>query len=436
MIVFNLFSELAYRAPGLLHEHAGVIKKSIFPSETLAWTATIRGAVYAAISLGVFPRFRAGADLAAAAGEFALPLVVVPFFLFLLGICWFLMALGSFTRDVAHLMISIVPVFMFATPIFYSIEDVPPNLRIYLHLNPIGNYVEMIRDLLLFNRFPGLFLWRDGCGLAPHFLFRVSFLHAIQGRVRRCHLILSSAAIASARRSSSICGATISSNRRSSGIGSSSTISIGCCGTSALRFAAASGSASSAATAPAKPRSVADHLRHHLADAWQCASQWAGGSDSALGAGFDHELTGRENALIGGAILGMRRATVEARLPAIAAFAGIGDFFYQPVKLYSSGMAARLAFAVCAHADADILIVDEALSVGDEAFGAKCDAFIKNFAEHGTILVVSHDLATLEAICDRVLWIEDGVVRAVGSANEVIPYREAIEKPVVFAKIA
>jgi lipopolysaccharide transport system ATP-binding protein len=148
----------------------------------------------------------------------------------------------------------------------------------------------------------------------------------------------------------------------------------------------------------------------------------------ALGAGFDHELTGRENALIGGAILGMKRATIEARLPAIAAFADIGDFFYQPVKLYSSGMTARLAFAVCAHADADILIVDEALSVGDAAFGAKCDAFIKDFANHGTILVVSHDLATLETICDRVIWIEKGRVYAIGAAKEVIEsYRWALE---------
>jgi lipopolysaccharide transport system ATP-binding protein len=148
----------------------------------------------------------------------------------------------------------------------------------------------------------------------------------------------------------------------------------------------------------------------------------------ALGAGFDHELTGRENALIGGAILGMRRSTIEARLPAIAAFADIGDFFNQPVKLYSSGMAARLAFAVCAHADADVLIVDEALSVGDELFGAKCDAFIKDFAERGTILVVSHALQTLEALCDRVIWIEDGVVRGAGAAREIIAlYREAIE---------
>src|ERR1700731_4748862 len=87
----------------------------------------------------------------------------------------------------------------------------------------------------------------------------------------------------------------------------------------------------------------------------------------ALGAGFDHELTGRENALIGGAILGMRRSVVKARLDDIA------------------------AFAVCAHADADILIVDEALSVGDAAFAAKCDRYIKDFAKHGTILVVSHD---------------------------------------------
>jgi lipopolysaccharide transport system ATP-binding protein len=147
----------------------------------------------------------------------------------------------------------------------------------------------------------------------------------------------------------------------------------------------------------------------------------------ALGAGFDHELTGRENALIGGAILGMKRATVEARLSAIAAFADIGDFFYQPVKLYSSGMASRLAFAICAHADADILIVDEALSVGDAAFGKKCDAFIRDFAKRGTILVVSHNLDMLESLCDRVIWIEDGIARAIGPAGEVIAaYRAAI----------
>ena len=147
----------------------------------------------------------------------------------------------------------------------------------------------------------------------------------------------------------------------------------------------------------------------------------------ALGNGFDAELSGRENAMIGGAILGLKRAEVLKRLPSIEAFADIGDFFYQPLKMYSSGMAARLAFAVCAHADADILIVDEALSVGDAEFGAKCDAYIKDFAKHGTILVVSHDLATLEALCDRLVWIDQGLVKAIGTPREIIPeYRIAM----------
>jgi lipopolysaccharide transport system ATP-binding protein len=140
----------------------------------------------------------------------------------------------------------------------------------------------------------------------------------------------------------------------------------------------------------------------------------------ALGAGFDPDLTGRENAMIGGAILGLRRAQVQARLEAIADFAEIGDFFDQPLKTYSSGMASRLAFAICVHADAEIFIVDEALSVGDAAFAIKCDAFFREFASHGTIIVVSHDLTTLQTICSRVVWIEDGEVRAFGKPSDVI----------------
>ena len=147
----------------------------------------------------------------------------------------------------------------------------------------------------------------------------------------------------------------------------------------------------------------------------------------ALGAGFDGTLTGRENALIGGAILGMKRAEIERKLPKIAEFAEIGLFFDQPMKLYSSGMVARLAFAVCANADADILIVDEALSVGDEAFALKCENFIENFAKTGTILVVSHALSHLETMCDRVIWIDEGKVREIGDPAPIIKeYRDSI----------
>jgi lipopolysaccharide transport system ATP-binding protein len=147
----------------------------------------------------------------------------------------------------------------------------------------------------------------------------------------------------------------------------------------------------------------------------------------ALGAGFDGSLTGRENARIGGAILGLKRNEVERRLPGIAEFAEIGPFLDQPVKLYSSGMVARLAFAICAHADADILIVDEALAVGDEAFQAKCERFIEEFARTGTILMVSHSLDYLRGLSDRVVWIDEGKVRAFGEPALIIAeYRAAI----------
>jgi lipopolysaccharide transport system ATP-binding protein len=145
----------------------------------------------------------------------------------------------------------------------------------------------------------------------------------------------------------------------------------------------------------------------------------------SLGAAFDALLTGRENVLIGGAILGLKRHEIEKRLPDIEAFADIGPFFDHPMRLYSSGMVARVAFAICAHVDADILIVDEALSVGDEAFQAKCERFIEDFAKNGTIIVVSHSLDYLEVLCDRLIWIDEGAVRQTGSPAEVIDcYRE------------
>ena len=146
----------------------------------------------------------------------------------------------------------------------------------------------------------------------------------------------------------------------------------------------------------------------------------------ALGTGFDQDLTGRENVLIGGAILGLTKTEILLRMDEIAAFADIGDFFYQPMKMYSSGMQSRLAFAVCAHADADILIVDEALSVGDATFVAKCDAFIERFAEHGTIVVVSHSMNVMRDMCDRVIWIEGGSVLDYGKPEDIVPRYEAL----------
>ncbi|MDZ5450878.1 ABC transporter ATP-binding protein [Labrys sp. ZIDIC5] len=147
----------------------------------------------------------------------------------------------------------------------------------------------------------------------------------------------------------------------------------------------------------------------------------------ALGAAFDYELTGRENCYLSGAILGLKRAQVTARLPAIQELCGLGDFFEQPVKLYSSGMGARLAFAICAHADGDVLIVDEALAVGDDAFRERCRTLIRAFRQRGTILFVSHDLDQVAELCERTIWIDRGRLRADGQTPAVIAdYRKAL----------
>ncbi|HZT89547.1 MAG TPA: ABC transporter ATP-binding protein [Stellaceae bacterium] len=145
----------------------------------------------------------------------------------------------------------------------------------------------------------------------------------------------------------------------------------------------------------------------------------------ALGAAFDWEMTGRQNVMIGGAVLGLRRSEILRRLPSIAEFAAIGPFIDQPARLYSSGMRSRLAFAICAHADADILLVDEALAVGDAAFRQKSLAFLRSFRDRGTLIVVSHDLDQIRETCERAIWIDDAGIRADGPVAEVLPLYEA-----------
>ncbi len=146
-----------------------------------------------------------------------------------------------------------------------------------------------------------------------------------------------------------------------------------------------------------------------------------------LGTGFNPEFTGRENIRLGAALLGFDPDTIEARLPAIARFADIGHFFEHPVKLYSSGMHARLAFALVAHADADLLIVDEALAVGDAAFAQKCMRFMRAFRERGTLCFVSHDAAAVINLCDSALWLDHGRLIAFDDARTVCrEYQESI----------
>jgi lipopolysaccharide transport system ATP-binding protein len=140
-----------------------------------------------------------------------------------------------------------------------------------------------------------------------------------------------------------------------------------------------------------------------------------------VGTGFHPELTGRENIFLNGTILGMRTQEVARKLDEIIAFSGIEHHIDTPVKRYSSGMKVRLGFAVAAHLEPEILIVDEVLAVGDAEFQRKCMGKMKDVAGSGrTVLFVSHNMVAVRALCSRVIWLDDGQVRQDGPVQEVV----------------
>jgi lipopolysaccharide transport system ATP-binding protein len=138
-----------------------------------------------------------------------------------------------------------------------------------------------------------------------------------------------------------------------------------------------------------------------------------------LGSGFNPEFTGRENVYLNAGVLGLTHEETKERFAEIENFADIGDYIDQPVKTYSSGMVVRLAFAVIAHVDADILVIDEALAVGDAFFAQKCMRFLRDFMKVGTILFVSHDTGAVRNLCKTAIWLEKGQVLKEGSPREV-----------------
>jgi len=146
-----------------------------------------------------------------------------------------------------------------------------------------------------------------------------------------------------------------------------------------------------------------------------------------LGAGFHYELSGRENVFLNGAILGMTNKETTQKFDDIVDFAGIGKFIDTPVKNYSSGMIVRLGFAVATNVDPEILIIDEVLAVGDQAFQRRCHERIETLRQEGrTIILVSHGLSDVQRLCDSVAWLEKGKVRLLGDAYEVCNEYEGV----------
>jgi len=154
LIIFNMYAELCSRAPMLLQEHSHYIKKSIFPSEVLAWTSLLRSLSYAGIGLVVFLAFEIFVTGSIPLTALLLPTIVLPFCLFVLGSVWLLAALGALTRDVSYLMTATIPVWIFATPVFYTTLNFSPTARMLSYLNPLTPYVEMAREIFLLGSMP------------------------------------------------------------------------------------------------------------------------------------------------------------------------------------------------------------------------------------------------------------------------------------------
>jgi lipopolysaccharide transport system ATP-binding protein len=138
-----------------------------------------------------------------------------------------------------------------------------------------------------------------------------------------------------------------------------------------------------------------------------------------LGSGFNPDFTGKENVYLNASLFGLSKQEIDSKFNSIIAFSEIEDFINQPVKTYSSGMLLRLAFSVVAHVDADLLIIDEALAVGDVHFTQKCMNFIREFKKNGSLILVTHDHVAVQHVCDRCLWLENGKVRELGNVKKV-----------------
>lgn len=171
LIAYSFFSEMAFRGPSLLHEYAHFIKQTMFPAEMLPIISTLRATAYVLIGLAVMI-----AAQIVLAGTIhwtilLLPLWLVPFLAFLVGMTWFLAALGAFTRDAAYLMMTVVPILMFATPVFWTTEGFPPDVRLLMYLNVLTGFIEIIRDITVLGSLPRLpvVLWTLGLSVVTFY---------------------------------------------------------------------------------------------------------------------------------------------------------------------------------------------------------------------------------------------------------------------------
>ena len=358
-----------------------------------------------------------------------LPLAYVPLVFLTLGLGWFLASLGVYVRDIGQAIGVATQVLFFLSPIFYPVSAVPEHLRFILYANPMTMILTGFRRTLLGGAAPvrGVDRAHPGDGGS-----RCSATRGSCRRKRACgrdvamnepsasdQIVVSVRAVGKVyrlydhpRTASSTCCSPTSGKLRARVLGAPRRV---------LRRATRRGR-----WHHRPERSGKSTLLQIMAGILQPAAGevelWGRvGALLELGSGFNLDCTGRENVVLNAAILGMSRREIARRADEIVAFADIGEFIDQPVKMYSSGMFVRLAFAVTTSLDADVLLIDEALAVGDVFFRQKCYQRLAALRERGVaIVLVSHALNEVEQFCQRALLLHGGRVTFEGPAIEAV----------------
>ena len=424
LITFSVFSEVANSAPSLVLGNVNYVKKVVFPLEILPLVRLFSALINAVFSLGVLFAGILIINHFIHRTALLLPLIWLPMMLFTLGCGYFLASLGVFVRDIGTV------IGVCDHDAFLSYPDLLPHKRRARRVScilPDKSACPVCGGCpqgCAVGPFPGLALVFFRHGLVPGGVdFRFCVVYEEQEGLCGCDMMSHDFAIRAnnlgkcyqiyeqpldrlkqslwrARRrfyrefwALRECSFEIKKGETvgiigSNGSGKSTLLQI-ICGT-------------------------LNPTEGELGVNGQIAALLE------LGAGFNPEFTGRENVYMSAAIMGISRSEIESRYDEIAAFADIGGFIEQPVKTYSSGMYVRLAFAVAVNVSPDILVVDEALAVGDARFQQKCMAKIRSFCQTGTVIFVSHDTAAVTELCSRAIWIESGRIRMDGPPKYVV----------------
>lgn len=427
LMMFNLFAECINRAPSLILSNTNYVKKVVFPLEILPAVTLLSALFHGLISLGVWLLAYLVFGLPHATALY-LPLIVLPFVLFILGLSWALASLGVFLRDVSQFIGVVTMTLMFLSPIFYPATALPEDYRHLLYLNPLTPVIEQTRDVLFWGKLRTL-----PCSAFIGWPQPQSPGWALHGSRRQERDLPMSSEIAIKVENLNKCYQIYEQPRdrlkqfilpRLQGmVGLPSKqyfrefwalkdVSFEVMKGETVGIIGRNGSGKSTLLqmicGTLNPTSGSIQTNGRIAALLE------------LGSGFNPEFSGRENVYLNGAVLGLTKQEIDARFDDIAAFADIGDFIEQPVKTYSSGMMVRLAFAVSIKVDPTLMIVDEALAVGDMNFQAKCMTALSRIQDNGaTVVFVSHDVGAVKSLCRQAVYLEHGQLKAIGKAPEI-----------------